>query len=125
MATWPGWFEIIASVHLPAKTLLSSSVYDFSFASTTAGDADHCLQVGRVLRIWTTLEDHPEDDPMLCCFLNHVVEEYGVRDMAAQHEAIMDAISKPQKCLPIWLMNDYHTQTKVTAAVLLFEHRKP
>lgn len=122
-AAWEA--EVVAAMHMLSRTPLPSSTEDrgaaalweerhrrFHFALVSACGSDW------LLRFWNTLADHSERFRKLR-LLNRHVAEAKVRDVNAEHRAIMEAVLARDVALATRLMDEHLTGTEQSVAQLL------
>lgn len=117
--------EVVAAMHMLSRTPLPSSADDrgaaalweerhrrFHFALVSACGSDW------LLRFWNTLADHSERFRKLR-LLHHRAAEAKVRDLGAEHRAIMDAVLARDVPKATALMDQHLTNTEQSVARLL------
>jgi DNA-binding GntR family transcriptional regulator len=122
-AAWEA--EVVAAMHMLSRTPLPSSAQDrgaaalweerhrrFHFALVSACGSDW------LLRFWNTLADHSERFRKLRLLHRHV-EAAKVRDLEAEHRAIMDAVLARDVPKATALMDQHLTNTEQSVARLL------
>jgi DNA-binding GntR family transcriptional regulator len=122
-ATWEA--EIVASLHLLSRTPLPAAPDDRAAAAQweTQHRRFHFALVAAcgsnwLLRFWNTLADHSERYRKVR-LLNHRVAVAHVRDVNAEHQAIMDAVVGRDSMRANVLMDAHLTATEQAVARLL------